>query len=205
MPHKKIIPWLLALVLSSLAVLTGCQSPTVKVRTPSGSGAADLTRNSCYSLLHQLLDEQKDVSILRFIKHEHSDVKDLTKKIAAASGAGSKLLEEFAKNDPAISLDDIRLPLGEVATRAMIAASKKKELLSQTGNEFELTLLLSQTEALNYAWNLAKVGGENDSQPDRARALAGVSDDMKNLYQEALALLLSKAKLTAMDGVAIQK
>jgi hypothetical protein len=103
-------------------------------------------------------------------------------------------LEEFAKHDTSIKLDDLRLPPGELATREAIAATKKKEILSQKGSEFELTLLLTQTEALSYAWYLAKVAAENESQPDRARALAGVSRDMENLYHEVVSLLLAKAK-----------
>ena len=165
-----------------------------KASSPSGIGAEESTRNNCYSLLHQLLDEQKNVSILRFIKREHSDVKNLVKKISANSATGAKLLEEFARHDPSIKLDDIRLPPGEVATRDAIASTKKKELLSQTGDEFELTLLLTQTEAVSYAWHLAKVAGENESQPDRARALAGVSKDMENLYREVFMMLRSKTK-----------
>ena len=153
------------------------------------------TRNNCYSLLHQLLDEQKDVSILRFIKREHSDVKNLVKKIATNSATGAKLLEEFAKDDPSIRLDDIRLPPGELATRDAIASTKEKELLSQTGDEFELTLLLTQTEALSYAWHLAKVAGENEPQPDRARALAGLSEDMQNLYHEVFVTVAFKNKI----------
>jgi hypothetical protein len=188
----KLIPPLLAVMLSAACVLTGCQSP--KVGTPVESGAAQSTRNNCYSLLHQLLDEQKDVSILRFIKREQTEVKNLTKKIAANSAAGAQLLEEFARHDPSIDLDDIRLPPGEAATRDAIASTRKKELLSQTGETFELTLLLTQTEALSYASHLAKAAAENESQPDRARALAGVSEDMANLYHEAFALLLSKTR-----------
>src|SRR5665213_2849884 len=144
----KIVRPLLAVML----VLTGCQSSQTHA-SPSLNAAPQTIRNNCYSLLHQLLDEQKDVSILRFIKDEHSDVKALTKRIAATSGAGAKLLEEFAKRDPSVILDDIRLPLGEAATRDAIASTKKHELLSQTGNEFEMTLLLSQSEALGYAWH----------------------------------------------------
>lgn len=132
--------------------------------------------------------------MLRFIKREHPDVKTLIKKIATTSGIGAKLLEEFAKRDPSINLDEIRLPPGEAATREAIAATKQKELLGQTGDEFELTLLLTQTEALSYAWHLAKVAGENELQPDRARALAGVSEDMANLYHEVFVMLLSKIK-----------
>ncbi|MHB8520473.1 MAG: hypothetical protein ACYDH9_06920 [Limisphaerales bacterium] len=151
-------------------------------------------------MLHQLLDDQKDVSLLRFIKREQSDVKNLVKKIAAASGAGAKLLEEFAKHDPSINLGAMRLPPGEAATREAIAATKKKELLGQTGDEFELSLLLTQTEALSYAWHLAKVAGENEFQPDRARAVAGISEDMKNLNHEVVVLLLSKTRSSVVPS-----
>ena len=160
-----------------------------------------MTRNNCCSLLHQLLDEQKDVSMLRFIKREHSDVKTLIKKIAAQSAVGAKLLEELASHDPLINLDDIRLPPGETATRDAIASTKKKELLGKSGDAFELTLLLTQTEALSYAWHLAKVAGENEPQPDRARALAGVSDDMENLYHEVFAMLLSKTQSSGTSEI----
>ena len=190
--RRFILP-LLALAASAAGALTGCQPPTV--RLPSGTGAAQMTRNNCYSLLHQLLDEQKDVSMLRFIKQEHSDLKELTKKIAAVSGAGSQLLEEFARHDHSINLNDIRLPPGEVATRKAIASGKKEELLGHTGDDFELSLLLSQDEALTYAWRLATVGGENDAQPDRAREMAGVGEDMKKLHQEVVAMLLLKAPM----------
>ena len=199
MSTKIILP-LLAAMLSVACVLTGCQSP--KAGPPSGSSAS--TRNNCYSLLHQLLDEQKDVSILRFIKREHSDVKNLIKEIAANSATGAKLLEEFARHDPSIKLDDIRLPPGEASTRDSIASTKQKELLSQTGDEFELTLLLTQTEALSYAWHLAKVTGENEPQPERARALAGVSEDMENLYHEVFVMLLSKTKSSATNSIRTQ-
>jgi len=198
----KIILPLLAAMLSVACILTGCQSP--KARAPSPSGSSASTRNNCYSLLHQLLDEQKDVSILRYIKREHHDVKDLVKRIATTSGTGARLLEEFAKDDPSIKLDDIRLPPGELATRDAIASTKQKELLSQTGDEFELTLLLTQTEALSYGWHLAKVAGENEPQPDRARALAGVSQDMENLYHEVFVMLLSKTKSSATNSIGTQ-
>ena len=183
---------MLRATLSLACVLTACKP--AKPAPPAGSDSPQSTRNNSYSLLHQLLEEQKDVSLLHFIKQEHSNVKDLIKKIADTSGSGSKLLEDFAKHDPSINLDDIGLPPGELATRAAIASSKKMELLGQTGDKLELTLLLTQTEALSYAWHLAKVASENDPQPDRARALAVVSTNMENLYQEVFTMLLSKTK-----------
>jgi len=193
----KIILPLLAAVLLAAGLLTGCQSP--KAKSPFRSSAS--TRNNCYSLLHQLLDDEKDVSLLRFIKPEHADVKNLVKRIANTSGTAATLLEEFARDDPSLRLDDIRLPPGELATRDAIASTKQKELLGQTGDTFELTLLLTQTEALSYAWHLAKVTSESEPQPDHARALAGISEDMQNLYHEVFALLLAKTKSSATNSV----
>ena len=182
----------LAFLTATLFVLAGCQSP--KARTPTETNAAVSTRNNCYSLLHQLLDDEKNVSLLRFIKREKEDVKNLVKRIATASGAGSKVLEGFAKKDPSIRLDDLRLPPGELSTREAIAATRQKELLSEKGDEFELSLLLTQAEALSYGVHLAKVGALNDTQPARAQAMAEMSENLQRLYQEIYALLLSKTK-----------
>ncbi len=109
------------------------------------------------------------MSLLRFIKREEDDVKKLIKKIAAKAATGAKLLEEFARHDASIRLDE-------------------------TGDAFELSLLLAQAQALSYAGHLAKVAGENESQPERARALASLSEDMANRYHEVFALRLSKTK-----------
>ena len=183
---------LIAVALSAVSVLTGCASPATHETV--ASPGPPLTRNNCYSLLHQLLDQQKKVALIRFVKQEEDDVKRLIKKISADSGEGAQLLEKFAKDDPSINLRDLRLPPGEEAARAAVADSRKKELLSQTGDEFELTLLLTQAQALSYAWHMAKVAGENEAQPDRARALAGVSKNMEDLYWQVFALLLARAK-----------
>ena len=182
----------------TIGLLTGCQSPPVN--SAAKKMATQSMRNNGYSLLHQLLDQEKNVALLRFIRPEEADVKQLMKKIAATSGAGATLLEKFAQDDPTIRLDDIRLPPAEMATREAIGATKKKELLNQSGDTFELTLLLTQTEALSYASHLAKVTGENEPQPDRARALAGISEDMQNLYHEVFGLLLAKTKSSATNS-----
>jgi hypothetical protein len=191
---------LCAAIFSAGCLVTGCQS--APPRPPVPANARQATQNNCYSLLHQLLEDEKDVSILRFIKREHTDVKELIKKIARTSGTESKLLEEFAKKDPSIQLDATRLPPGEVATRDAIASTKKNALLHESGDEFELTLLLTQTEALSYAWHLALVASENDPEANRAQALAGMSDNMKTLYQEVFALLLAKTKSIASNPLA---
>lgn len=198
MKEKLIWPLLGGLLLAA-CVLTGCQSSPA--RAPIAGDVSP--RNNAYSLLYQLLDEQKDVSLLRFIKTEPSDVKDLVKRIATTSATGAKLLEEFAKDDPSIRLDDTRLPPGELATRAAISSTKETELLHQTGEEFDLTLLLTQTEALSYAGHLAQVASASEPQPERARALSGMSEDMRNLYHQVFLLLLGKTRSPATNSPGI--
>lgn len=78
--------------------------------------------------------------------------------------------------------------------RAVVATTRQKELLGGTGDIFELNLLLTQTEALSYAWHLAKVTAKSEPDPARARALADISADMKQLYHEVFVRLLGKSK-----------
>jgi hypothetical protein len=192
--------WHAAMLLSA-CVLTGCQTP--KAMHTSGGDAPQSTRNNSYSLLHQLLDDEKNVSLLHFIKPENPDVKKMVKRIATTSAAGATLLEQFAKDDPTIRLDDISLPPGEAATRDAIASTKEKELLSQTGDRFELTLLLTQTEALSYGWHLALVTSLYEPDPDRAHALVGIGVDMDNLYHEVFEMLLEKTRASATNSIGI--
>ena len=110
-------------------------------------------------------------------------------------------MKGFARQDPTITLDDIGLPPGEVGTRDSIASTKKKALLGETGDEFELTLLLTQTEALGYAWHLAEVAAQNEPQADRSRALMDLSKEMESLYHEVFALMLAKTKSSVTDTV----
>lgn len=181
-------------------VLAGCQSlPPHSAPTPAGSATSG---NNCYSLLHQLLTDQQDIRWLHFIKHEPAEIKVLMGRIAAASGAGARLLAIMAREDPAIRLDVPQLPAGETATREAIAATKQHELLEQTGEAFELSLLLTEAEALTYAWHLADVARVQEANPGHARALAGIAADMKNLHQEVFVLLLSRTTRPAHPAVA---
>jgi hypothetical protein len=169
-----------------LCLLSGCKTPPAPPRAQAQAGLTETTRNNCYSLLHELLDDEKDVSMLRFLKHEDTGLKALINKVAASAGAGATQLEEFAKRDPSLALDDLDLPPGEKKTRASISSKEEKDLLRHSGDEFELILVVTQIEALNYASHLARVASENDSEPERARYLMGLSNELKSLHDEVL-------------------
>jgi hypothetical protein len=84
------IPSLLVMTLAVVCFLTGCHSP--KTRTRSANIAGQSTRDNCYSLLHQLLADQKNVGLLRFIKREESDVKIWLRRLPRVPQARSVFL-----------------------------------------------------------------------------------------------------------------
>ena len=53
----------------------------------------------------------------------------------------------------------------------------------------------------SYAWHLAEVTRENEPQPEHARAVEGVGEDMKNLYQEVFMLLLSRTESSVTNRI----
>jgi len=155
---------LLTAVLSVACILSGCQ-----YAEGQGSIRGAVLRNRrgtiCYSLLHQLLNDQKNVSLLRFHQEGTGGCQNPRQEDCRQLRNWSKALGGIC---PARSFDHSgRHPTspGEAATRKAIASTKEKELLGQTGGEFELSLLLTQVEALSYASHLAKSPARTSLNP----------------------------------------
>jgi len=174
-----------------LASLLGGGCSTSKVAPAAPLERTQVGANS-FVLLYQLLEQEKNVSKLLLVKRERVELKRLIKKISSASAQGAKTLEKFAKQDGGLPLKQSSLPAGEMATREAIAATRTKELLSASGDEFEVSLLMTQSEALTYAWHLAKVASANDPLPARARYLSGLGEEMKTLQAQVVSMLRSR-------------
>jgi len=171
-----------------LIVSAGCSSQRIR---PAPPNIAISVRNNAYSLLHQVLDQEKGVSKLLIIKRESTELHRLIKSIANASGAGAKEIEQLAKRDISLRLDQLGLPPGEEATRQAISSTQTRKLLLASGDDFELDLLLTQSEALSYAWHLALVAAANERQPALARYLADLGGELQNLHERVVTLLRS--------------
>lgn len=187
--------WFLLLPLLLLP-LVGCRTAPAR-RAPSAETGEVTLRNNTYSMLNDLLDQQKHVGLLLFIKREESDVRKLVRRIAAASSDGASMLKRFAKEDPTLSLDDTWLPPGEAQTREAIAKTTRERLLNESGADFELTLLLTQTQAVNYAAHLAQVAGEADADATRAQAMVKMRREFEGLYLELFRLIQSRSATPA--------
>lgn len=146
-------------------------------------------RSNCYSLLHDLLGKQRNVSKILIIKQERPDLKDLIKRIADTSGRGDDLIKSFAKSDPQISLEMLLLPPGENATREAIENTRTQELLHSSGKDFEANLLFTQTESMSYAWHLCLVTAVYEPNAEWSRQLKALGQDFKLLHHEAVSMI----------------
>ena len=151
-------------------------------------------RNNAASLLADLLGDEKNVSKILIIKRNSAGLGRLIKAISKTAGNGAEQLETLAKNDTTLNLHALQLPPGEIATRAAISKTKEHELLFSSGEKFELNLLLTQTDALDYGSHLAKIAAENSSSPEQQRKFHSLDVALNALLQQVV------AKLRALPG-----
>src|SRR6185503_9325050 len=137
-----------------------------------------------YALLFGLLGDEKDVAKLLVIKRERAELRELIKTISETAARGHRDLENFAKADRSLNLHKQGLPAAESAARASISRVKGKDLLTEGGKEFELQLLLSQSEALTYGAHLAEAVSKAESNPERAKYLRQLAGSLGQLQRK---------------------
>ena len=148
-----------------------------------------------YSLLHDLLKEQRRASKLLLLKLESKELDKLITQISRTASDGTKQLERFAKSDPKMLLEKTELPPGEFAVRKSIEDTKRKVLLKPFNPRFEFYLLLTQSEALTYGWHLAENAAELERNQERRKFLETIAEDMKQQHFATIELLRTQVKL----------
>ena len=186
-----------------LFLLCGCASlhETSSV-TPSppnarGSSNSPLQITYGYALLFELLGDEKNVSKLLIIKRERPELRDLIRDIAQRCGTGHEELERFAKADPTLNLKTNGLPAVERGTRDAIGKTKAKQLLTESGKEFELRLLIAQHEALTYGSHLAATIAKTEANAQRGQFLRRLSSDLEVLENRVMSMLMANYSLPA--------
>lgn len=177
-------------------LVCGCQSvrtTAVPPKTAPPSTVAPKSvdaaiRNNSLALLSDLMNDEKHLSLILIIKRESRELNQLVKDISKTAGTAAKRLKVLAKQE-GLQLEDTGLPPGEQATRKAIAKTKEHLLLHSNDAEFQVQLLLTQAQALNYGMHLASVVAENEPQPLRAREFSDLSVHLKQLYERTITLL----------------
>lgn len=186
------------LLIASLCGLCGCQllnsksdpSPESSVVEVATNNTVDLpTRNNALALLNDLLNDEKNLNKVLLIKHHSEQLGKLVKDISNTAGEGVKMLNSMVKKEPGLNLKQTDLPQGETATREAISKTKERALLHSADAEFELQLLLTQTDALNYGAHLAQVAAVNESEEESRQKLSSLSAQLTALQEQVVAML----------------
>jgi hypothetical protein len=193
-----ILPSAKYLLLTCVTVAMVCGGASARKPAAAASSASENSdegkdaskvevRNNAASLLADLLGDEKHVSLILIIKHHPAELGHLIKAISKTSNDGGKELEAMAADDKSLNLHALQLPAGEVATRAAISKTQEHELLFSSGEKFEVRLLLTQANALDYASHLAQIAADNSTSPEQARRFHGLQVRLNALYQRVVA------------------
>jgi hypothetical protein len=150
------------------------EAPTQAIPSPTNS----ITDHHGYALLFDLLGDEKNVSKLLIIKRERPELRELIRAISDSAGHAHARLQEFAKADRSLNIKDQGLPAAEIEARKDISKERGKELLTESGKDFELRMLLSQNEALTYGAHLAGVAAKAETNQQRANFARQLSNDL---------------------------
>ena len=132
--------------------------------------------NGGYYLLHQLSDDESQLPLLLTVKHAPAEIGSFADEISKTGKETVSALDRLQESNPAIRLDQNPLPAIERETRDSIKDDKQHQLLFGTkDSEFVRCVLVSQIEASTYAKNLASVLADQETSPDRSRALRQIS------------------------------
>jgi hypothetical protein len=177
---------------AALAALPGCASAP----EPAAERPASPASRHGYALLYTLMSQEKNVSKLLIIKREREDFAALIGDIAETAGRAHERLDELAEADPSLDLEDTGLPRAELETREAIQSTRTKQLLTESGEEFEIQLMLAQNEALTYALHLAEVLARAEPDTARLEFVRGLWKELQGLQSRLWSLLRSRYRWT---------
>ena len=188
MSHSRVGFPLLAL----LTALSGCCAtiPAPQRRARAQDQRAVL--NEGYSLLYSDIGNVARLDLIFLVKVEADTVEQVAREASDYATALKKVLEDAARDYPAVDLGLDPLPLMEERKREAVMKSSLLSLapfVGLTGTSFERRALQSYEGALNHLQALCKVLAEEEPEPGLKRILIGAQSQLERHYASVLALL----------------
>lgn len=160
--------------------------------TPALAGSSNASQdflNNGYSQFYHFCDQEKDLSLLTYIKSTPAAVADYQKRISSTARDDMAILSKFAADNKALRLNKPSLSSFETNVRTSMDFDRNKQLLiGTTGALYAQAMLMTQSEATNYGLHVAKVLAESEPNPARARAMARICERWTSLHAEAARL-----------------
>ena len=126
------------------------------------------------------------------IKFESPQCEAVVKDLSETMGRIAKDLEALAQEDPKVKLDNEGLPEIERRKRDAVTRDRLlsfKPLQGRTGTNFERTLLLSESGALNQLQHLIAELDAADPDARRSKVLKQAHKEVMRLYGDVVELL----------------
>ncbi len=159
-----------------------------------GGGGLVHQRNQGYSLLYKLMSDESDVGKIFILKSADDSVKNLVKEIGGAAQSAKQRMDELAKQDGEIHFDVTDLPAIEQRGRDLQAKDDEHALLFSSGKDFELRLLFTQTQAVDYAMQLCRALDEIETDPARKSFLEGLEKQCGDFHDRSMKLMTVQTK-----------
>jgi hypothetical protein len=167
-----------------LSSLIGCQRVVVPGPLPVHAGE-DVQRDAGYALLVNLLDQEARLDGLLEIKSLPSETVAIIQAIATDASEGARALKATADEPPPMDWSSEGLPTTEIQARNFIAGRTSLRLLSTSGSECELELVLSQLTATEYIIALTAALTDQAVSVSRRTILKGIGSSF-HAHHEAL-------------------
>lgn len=178
------------LLVPCLLAIAGCATAA---DPPSPDKAPLRQLNQGYSLLYKLMSDESDVHKLLIFKHADEPLAGLIQQIATFSNDTKGQLEKFAKAAPPVELGVPDLPPVEQKSRDLESKEETSTLLGSSGKDFELRLIFTQAEAMNYGAQLAKALADQEVNPARKTFLGDVATRCAGFHDKVMGLLTVKS------------
>jgi hypothetical protein len=161
-------------------------------RPQSAEEVENRVLGEAYSQLYDAASGLRWLDDALLFKRESKETQTVIGDLAHYAAELKGQLEQLAQDYPAISIHDDGLPLLEKRKREAQQRDRLRSLApvtGATGADFERTLLLTQSGALNQLRFLAQALAEAEKNPQRQEFAAGVQRRLDGLYREVVTLL----------------
>ncbi len=175
-------------ILPLIGVLSACSATHVSSSAMGGGGIIH-ERNEGYSLLYKLMSDEGDVGKIFILKGADESVKSLVKDIGGAAQAAKKQMDDFAKEDKELEYDVTDLPYIEQRGRDLEAKDDEKALLFSSGKVFEVRLIFTQAQAMDYATQLCRGLAEKEDNTIRKDFLQSLAKETSDFHDRLMKLL----------------
>lgn len=155
----------------------------------AGDNGAIHQNNEGYSLLYGLLSDESKVSGIFILKSADAPLKTEVSQIADACQAARKRLDEFARLDHHLAYNTPDLPLIEVHSRDLESGRDERVLLFSNGREFELQLIFTQVEAMDYSVQLCASLQQREADSDRRAFLLALQGQCRQFSDGLMKML----------------